>query len=212
MAIAATETENKAMTTGSESWLERTFALREHGTTMRTEVRAGITTFVVMSYIIFVNPAILSFAGIPGLEGQGPPFLATVAATCLVAALASLAMGIFANYPLAIAPGMGLNAVVAFQLVATMGLSWQTAMGVIFIEGIIITVLVLTGFREAVMNAIPLSLKRGIGVGIGLFILFIGLYQGGFVRVPVEVGQTIAAPPAVPLAVGNYKGQSHLMR
>jgi adenine/guanine/hypoxanthine permease len=188
----------------SNAWLERTFALTEHGTTVGTEVRAGLTTFAVMAYIIFVNPAILTFAGIPGLEGMGPPFLATVAATCLIAALASLAMGVFANYPLAIAPGMGLNAVVAFQLVATMGLPWQTAMGVIFIQGVIITVLVLTGFREAVMNAFPMALKRGIGVGIGLFILFIGLYQGGFVRVPVNVGQTITAPPPVPLAIGNF--------
>ena len=103
-------------------------------------------------------------------------------------------MGIYANYPLAMAPGMGLNAVVAFQLVAQQGLTWQGAMGVIFLEGVVITVLVLTGFREAVMNAIPMALKRGIAVGIGLFILFIGLYQGGYVRVPVEVGQTVTAP------------------
>jgi adenine/guanine/hypoxanthine permease len=157
-----------------------------------------------MAYIIFVNPAILSFAGVPALEGQGPPFAAVVAATCLVAAVTSMAMGIFANYPLAMAPGMGLNAVVAFQLVAQQGLTWQGAMGVIFLEGVVITVLVLTGFREAVMNAIPMALKRGIAVGIGLFILFIGLYQGGYVRVPVEVGQTVTAPPSVPLALGNF--------
>ncbi len=186
------------------SLLERTFALRERGATIGTEVRAGVTTFVVMAYIIFVNPAILSFSGIPPLEGQGVPFLPAVAATCLVAALMTLLMGVFANYPLAIAPGMGLNAVVAFQLIAGMGLSWQGAMGVILIEGLIITLLVLTGFREAVMNAFPMALKRAIGVGIGLFILFIGLYQGGFVRVPVEIGSTISGPPPVPLAIGNY--------
>jgi adenine/guanine/hypoxanthine permease len=190
--------------TGSGSWVERRFGLAAHGATVGSEVRGGITTFVVMAYIIFVNPAILSFAGIPPLEGKGPPFPAVVAATCLVAAIATLAMGLVANYPLAIAPGMGLNAVVAFQLVASMGLPWQTAMGVIFLEGVVITLLVLTGFREAVMNAFPMALKRGIGVGIGLFILFIGLYQGGFVRVPVEVGSTITSPPAVPLSLGNY--------
>ncbi len=184
--------------------LERLFSLRAQGTTPGTEVRAGVTTFVVMAYINFVNPAILSFAGIAALEGQGPPFAAVVAATCLVAAISSIAMGLYANYPLALAPGMGLNAVVAFQLVAQLRLPWQAAMGVIFLEGLIITGLVLTGFREAVMGAIPLALKRGIGVGIGLFILFIGLYQGGFVRVPVEIGQPLSAPPSVPLALGNY--------
>ncbi|HEU5314657.1 MAG TPA: NCS2 family permease [Chloroflexota bacterium] len=185
-------------------WLERTFGLAARGATVGTEVRAGVTTFMVMAYIIFVNPSILSFAGIQALEGKGPPFLAVVAATCLVAAVSTLAMGLYANYPLAIAPGMGLNAVVAFQLVAGMGLPWQAAMGVILIEGIIITLLVLTGFREAVMGAFPMPLKRAIGVGIGLFILFIGLYEGGFVRVPVEVGATLAAPPPVPLALGNF--------
>jgi adenine/guanine/hypoxanthine permease len=99
---------------------------------------------------------------------------------------------------------MGLNAVVAFQLVAQLGLTWQGAMGVVFIEGVVITILVLTGVREAVMSAIPMSLKLGIAVGIGLFILFIGLYQGGFVRVPIEVGQTVAAPPSVPLSLGDF--------
>jgi AGZA family xanthine/uracil permease-like MFS transporter len=99
---------------------------------------------------------------------------------------------------------MGLNAVVAFQLVQGMRLPWQAAMGVILLEGVAITVLVLTGFREAMMNAIPASLKRAIGVGIGLFILFIGMYQGGFVRVPVPLGQPLTAPPSVPLELGNF--------
>ena len=202
--VAATAGPATSSVVREGTWVERTFGLRERGATVGTEVRAGVTTFMVMAYIIFVNPAILSFAGIKDLDGKGPPFLALVAATCLVAAIATLAMGLYANYPLAIAPGMGLNAVVAFQLVAGMGLPWQAAMGVILIEGIIITLLVLTGFREAVMGAFPLPLKRAIGVGIGLFILFIGLYEGGFVRVPVEVGSTINAPPAVPLAIGNF--------
>jgi AGZA family xanthine/uracil permease-like MFS transporter len=172
--------------------LERIFHLRDRGTTAGTEVLAGLTTFMVMAYIIFVNPAILSFAGTPALQGQGPPFAPTLAATCLVAALATAAMGLATNYPLAIASGMGLNAVVAFQLIAGLKLPWPAAMGVIFLEGVVITVLVLTGIREAVMNAIPLSQKRAISVGIGLFILFIGLVNGGLVKagtgIPVMLG------------------------
>src|SRR5262245_7428143 len=159
---------------------------------------------MVMAYIIFVNPAILSFAGVPALQGQGPPFAATQAATCLVAGIMTIAMGLAANYPLALAAGMGLNAAVAFQLIAGLKLSWQAAMGVVFLEGIILTALVLTGFREAIMNAIPLSLKRAISVGIGLFILFIGLVSAGIVKpgppgVPVTLGDLTAAPVAVAL-------------
>src|SRR5215475_2268070 len=142
---------------------------------------------MVMAYIIFVNPAILGFAGVPALQGQGPPFAATQAATCLVAGVMTIVMGLAANYPLALASGMGLNAAVAFQLVAGMKLPWQAAMGVVFLEGAVITVLVLTGLREAIMNAIPASLKRAIGVGIGLFILFIGLNAAGIVK-PGPVG------------------------
>jgi adenine/guanine/hypoxanthine permease len=145
------------------------------------EVRGGLTTFMVMAYIIFVNPTILSFAGIPPLAGQGPAFAPTQAATCLVAGAMTIAMGLATNYPLAIASGMGINAVVAFQLVAALKLPWTAAMGVVLLEGLAITVLVLTGFREAIMHAIPLALKRAIGVGIGLFILFIGLGAAGIV-------------------------------
>jgi AGZA family xanthine/uracil permease-like MFS transporter len=156
----------------------------------------------VMAYIIFVNPAILSFAGIAALQGQGPSFPATQGATCLVAGAATIAMGLAANYPLAVASGMGLNAVVAFQLIAGMKLPWTAAMGVVVLEGLVITVLVLTGFREAIMNAIPGSLKRAIGVGIGLFILFIGLVSAGIVKpgppgVPVTLGELTSAPVAV---------------
>ena len=185
--------------------LERYFRLREQGTTPGTEVLADLTTFMVMAYIIFVNPAILSFAGIPPLQAQGVPFAPTLAATCLVAALATAAMGLVTNYPLAVASGMGLNAVVAFQLIAAQKLPWQAAMGVIFLEGIAITVLVLVGVREAVLNAIPLSLKRAISVGIGLFILFIGLVNGGFVRpgqgIPVTLG-TLTSPKALVAVAG----------
>src|SRR5260370_31498775 len=107
---------------------------------------------MVMAYIIFVNPAILSFAGIPALQGQGPPFAATQAATCLVAGLMTIAMGLAANYPLALASGMGLNAAVAFQLVAGMKLPWQAAMGVILLEGVALTVFALTRVRAAIMK------------------------------------------------------------
>ena len=185
--------------------LERYFRLREHGTTVATEVVAGLTTFMVMAYIIFVNPAILSFAGIPALQPQGVPFAPTLAATCLVAALATALMGLVTNYPLAVASGMGLNAVVAFQLIAAQKLPWQAAMGVIFLEGVVITVLVLVGVREAVVNAIPLALKRAISVGIGLFILFIGLVNGGIVRpgqgIPVTLGAMTS--PKVLVAVAG---------
>jgi AGZA family xanthine/uracil permease-like MFS transporter len=184
--------------------LERYFGLARHGATVGGEVRGGLTTFMVMAYIIFVNPAILSFSGIPALQGQGAPFAATQAATCLVAGALTIAMGLAANYPLALASGMGLNAVVAFQLIAGMKLPWQAAMGVVFLEGIAITILVLTGFREAIMDATPLSLKRAISVGIGLFILFIGLVSAGVVTpgppgVPVTLGELTSAPVAVAL-------------
>jgi adenine/guanine/hypoxanthine permease len=172
--------------------LEQMFALRTPGATVGTEVLAGASTFMVMAYIIFVNPAILSFAGVLGLAGQGPGFAPTLAATCLVAGILTALMGLVTNYPLAMASGMGLNAVVAYQLVAGLKLPWSAAMGVITLEGLIITVLVLTGFRAAVVDAIPLALKRAIGVGIGLFILFIGLYSGGLVKqgtgIPVTLG------------------------
>ncbi len=184
--------------------LDAVFKLRAHGTTVGTEVLAGITTFMVMAYIIFVNPAILSFAGVPALQGQGLPFAPTLAATCLVAALMTAAMGLATNYPLALASGMGLNAVVAFQLIAGYKLPWPAAMGVIFLEGVAITVLVLTGIREAVLNAIPLSQKRAISVGIGLFILFIGLVNGGVVKpgagVPVTLGPLTTPRVAVAVA------------
>jgi adenine/guanine/hypoxanthine permease len=171
---------------------ESLFGIKKNGSTVGKELLAGLTTFIVMAYIIFVNPAILSFAGIKDLQGLGPGFAPTMAVTCLVAGVMTIAMGLFTNYPLAIASGMGLNAVVAFQLIVGLKLPWPEAMGLIFVEGIVISILVLTGFREAVMHAIPVSLKRAISVGIGLFILFIGLIDGGFVKagtgIPVTLG------------------------
>ncbi len=185
----------------SRGWLDTTFHIRENGSTVRTEIIAGLTTFMVMAYIIFVNPAILSFAGIDALQGLGPSFPAVMAATCLVAGVMTIVMGIWTNYPLAIAPGMGLNAVVAYQLIVGMKMPWEAAMGVIFLEGIFITVLVVTGFREAVMHAIPLTLKHAIGVGIGLFIFFIGLVDGELILwgskelgTPVALGDFTSAP------------------
>jgi AGZA family xanthine/uracil permease-like MFS transporter len=162
--------------------LREYFKLDQLGTDVRTEVLAGFTTFLTMSYIIFVNPLFLSFFGDPALKANSLPLTASLTATCLAAAVMCIIMGLWTNYPFALAPGMGLNAIVAYQMVLGMGLSWPSAMGVIVMEGIIITVLVITGFREAVMNSIPLSLKRAISVGIGLFIAFIGLIQAGFVQ------------------------------
>ncbi|HKO32441.1 MAG TPA: NCS2 family permease [Candidatus Limnocylindria bacterium] len=167
-----------------ESW----FHLSERGTNVGTEIRAGVTTFLVMVYIIAVNPAII--AGPLGLDP-----VAVAAGTALVAGLMTLLMGLTTNYPFALAAGLGLNAVVAFSLPA-LGMTPAEAMGVIVIEGLVITLLVVVGLREAMMNAVPLGLKRAIGVGIGLFILFIGFWDGGMI-----VGVTPEfAPPPPPLA------------
>ena len=181
------------------------FRFAEHGTTLGRDTVAGATTFIVMSYIIFVNPAILSFAGIEGLSEQGLPFSGVLAATCLVAGVMTIAMGLFTNKAFAIAPGLGLNAVVAFGLVASAGLSFPEAMGIIVMEGLLVTMLVLTGIREQVMNAIPLELKKAIAIGIGLFIAFIGLFNSGIVvkapaaGVPVELGEFTTWPIFVTL-------------
>ncbi len=162
-------------------WLERRFHFSERGTTLARDTMAGVTTFIVMSYIIFVNPQILSFAGIEGLEGQGLPFDGVLAVTCLVAGVMTIAMGLYTNYAYAIAPGLGLNATVAFALVAGEGLSFPAAMGLIVVEGIAVSIFVLTGLREKVMDAIPLDLKKAIAIGIGLFIAFIGFESAGIV-------------------------------
>ena len=153
--------------------MEKFFKFKERDTSARTEVVAGLTTFMTMAYIIFVNPGILSAAGVP--------FEGAATATALGAALMCIAMGLIANRPLALASGMGLNAVVAFSIVLGAGVPWQVGMAVIFVEGLVILLLVLTGLRESVMNAIPMNLKRAIGVGIGLFITFIGLVDGGLI-------------------------------
>jgi adenine/guanine/hypoxanthine permease len=161
--------------------LERFFRFGENGTTLARDTVAGVTTFIVMSYIIFVNPAILSFAGVEGLEGSGLPFDGVLASTCLVAGVMTILMGLVTNRAYAIAPGLGLNAVVAFTLVATEGLGFLEAMGIVVMEGALVTALVLLGMREKVMAAIPLELKKAIAIGIGLFIAFIGLVNSGVV-------------------------------
>src|SRR3954447_24812301 len=153
--------------------LERRFALTERRTTPRVEILGGLSTFLTMSYILFVNPAILSAAALP--------FDAVAVATALAAAIATMAMGLIANYPFALASGLGLNAVVAFDVILGRHLPWQTGMAVVIIEGLLAVVLVAVGLREAVMRAIPNSLKLSIGVGIGLFITLIGLREGGIV-------------------------------
>jgi AGZA family xanthine/uracil permease-like MFS transporter len=156
------------------------FKLTERGTNIGTEVRAGVTTFLVMAYIIFLNPLILSNMFPEGAERDA--FIpAASAGTALLAGLLTITMGLAANYPIALAAGLGINAIVAFTLVLGLGLSPAGAMGVIVLEGLIVLVLVIVGLREAIMNAVPLALKRAIGVGIGLFILFIGFVDGGLI-------------------------------
>ena len=167
--------------TGSTS-LDKYFHITERGSTVRTELVAGVATFLTMAYILFVNPAILGT--IKDHTGVGLPFDQVLTVTALVAGVMTLIMGIYAKYPFALAAGLGLNAFVTFTLVLTDKLTWPQAMGVIVVEGLVITVLVLTGFRESVLNAIPLDLKRAIGIGIGLFIAFIGLVNAGIVQHP----------------------------
>ncbi len=176
----------------------RRFRFTEHGTTPARDTVAGMTTFIVMSYIIFVNPAILGFAGIEGLEEAGLPFDAVLTSTCLVAGVMTIIMGLYTNMAYAIAPGLGLNAIVAFTLVANEQLSFPEAMGLVVVEGLAITLLVLIGLREAIMRAIPLELKKAIAIGIGLFIAFIGLTNSGLVvrgaGTPVDLAEFTTWP------------------
>ncbi|RIK46149.1 MAG: NCS2 family permease [Chloroflexi bacterium] len=188
-----------------EALFDRRFHVRRSGSTLRTELLAGLTTFFVMSYIIFLNPLILATPGAEGSGIAGLEISATTTVTCLVAGVMSIIMGLYANKAYALAPGLGLNAVVAFSLVGQEGLTYPQAMGVVVAEGIVITVLVLAGVRKYVMDIVPLELKKGISVGIGLFILFIGLVNGGLVRqgtgTPVEIG-TLRGAPVLVTAVG----------
>lgn len=156
------------------SWFEKQFKLKENKTDVKTEILAGLTTFMTMAYIIFVNPDVLSKAGMP--------FGAVLTATCLGGAFATFLMALFANYPFALAPGMGLNAFFAFSVVLGMKISWKVALAAVFVEGIIFILLTGTKIREEVVNSLPRTLKIGVSAGIGLFITFIGLQGSGLVE------------------------------
>ncbi|MCF5149609.1 NCS2 family permease [Pseudomonas sp. PA-6-3F] len=154
-------------------WLERLFKLRLHGTTVRTELIAGLTTFITMAYIIFVNPNIMADAGID----HGAAFVAT----CIAAALGCLLMGLYANWPVGLAPGMGLNAFFTYTVVGTMGYHWETALGAVFISGVLFMGLTLSRVREWLLNSIPVSLRHAMGAGVGLFLGVIGLKTAGII-------------------------------
>jgi len=153
--------------------LEKHFGFAAHNTTWRTEIVAGLTTFITMAYIIFVNPAILSQTGMP--------LAAVTTSTCLCAAIGSILMGALANYPLALAPGMGLNAYFTYTVVKGMGIPWQTALGAVFLSGIIFLLLTFGGVRQKLLSAIPHQLHSAVAGGIGLFIAFIGLRNSGII-------------------------------
>ncbi len=173
--------------------LERLFGLKAHGTTVRTEALAGATTFLTMAYIIVVNPAILSEAGLP--------VAAVAAATCLAAGIGSLLMGLMANYPLALAPGMGLNAYFTYTVVKGMGVSWEVALGCVFISGIAFLLLTLAGVRQLIVRSIPKPLLASTAAGIGLFNAFNGLKNAGLV----------VASPATTVALGDLKTPTALL-
>jgi AGZA family xanthine/uracil permease-like MFS transporter len=170
--------------------LDGFFKITERGSTMRIEIFAGLTTWLTMAYILFLNPAILG--AIPDNTGTSLTFPEVLTVTALAAGVMTLAMGIAGKYPFAIAAGLGLNAFVTFTLVGQLGLTWPEAMGVIVIEGLLISVLVLTGLREMIMDAIPMDLKLAIGIGIGMFLAIIGFVNGGVVVVGAGTPVTIA--------------------
>ena len=176
-----------------KSIFERLFKLEENQTNVKTEILAGITTFITMSYIIFVNPAILSETGMP----YNGVFIATIVSSIL----GTLSMAFLTNYPFALAPGMGLNAFFAYSVVIGMGVSWKTALGLVFIEGIIFIILSLTPIRKTLVNSIPMSLKTAISAGIGLFIAFIGLQNAKIVVADpstlVTMGQLFSGPSLI---------------
>ena len=177
--------------------LERIFGLKAHGTSVRTEVAAGLTTFLTMAYIVAVNPGILGQAG--------GPVAGAAAATCLSAGIACILMGLVSNYPLAMAPGMGLNAYFTYSVVKGLGMPWQTALGCVFISGVLFLVLTLVGARRLIVNSIPRPLFAAVAAGVGLFIAFIGLKDAGLVA--ADAGTTVAlgdlSQPTALLAIGG---------
>jgi AGZA family xanthine/uracil permease-like MFS transporter len=176
-----------------KSRLERFFQFKELKTDWRTEILAGCTTFVTMAYIIFVNPSIL--------HETGMPLPAIVAATCLCAAFGSILMGILARYPIALAPGMGLNAYFTYTVVKGLGVPWQTALGAVFLSGVAFLLLTAIGVRQMIVSAIPAELYAAVAVGIGLFIAFIGLHNAGIVT----------ASPATLVTMGNLRAPNTLL-
>ncbi|HVP00786.1 MAG TPA: NCS2 family permease [Bryobacteraceae bacterium] len=173
--------------------LEQYFEFEQLGTNWRTEILAGMTTFVTMAYIVFVNPSILHEAGMP--------FKAVVAATCFCAAFGSIAMGAFARYPIALAPGMGLNAYFTYTVVKGMGVPWETALGAVFLSGVAFLILTLLGIRQLIFAAIPQELYAAVASGIGLFIALIGLRNSGIV----------VASPATLVTLGNLRDRGTLV-
>ncbi len=175
----------------NEGLLDRLFKLNQKQTDVKTEMLAGLTTFVALAYIIFVNPNILADAGIPKE--------AAIAATIWATALATTLMAVWANFPIAVAPGMGLNAFFAYYVVGVLHLSWQVALGAVFFSGILFLILTLGGIRQAIIKSVPMNLKCAIGVGIGLFIAFIGLKNAGIIIADkatfVSVGHLITPEP-----------------
>ena len=187
---------NAALLMAPGSFAARRFRFEERGTSLRTEVLGGVTTFLTMSYIVFVNPAILSAAGLP--------FEAVAVCTALAAALFTAVMGLVTNLPFALASGLGLNAVVAFDIILGREVSPAVGMACVLIEGLIALVLVVAGLREAVVNAVPNAIKLAIGVGIGLFITLVGLREGGIVvnnpATGIGLGDLSTGPPLIALA------------
>jgi len=173
--------------------LEQYFEFERLGTNWRTEILAGLTTFVTMAYIVFVNPSIL--------HETGMPFKAVVAATCFCAAFGSILMGAFARYPIALAPGMGLNAYFTYTVVKGMGVPWETALGAVFLSGVAFLILTLLGIRQLIFQAIPHELYAAVAAGIGLFIALIGLRNAGIV----------VASPATLVTLGNLRDPSTLV-
>lgn len=171
------------------TFLEKFFKLKEHKTSVRTEILAGITTFMTMAYILVVNPTILSEAGMD----KGAVFTTTAIASFI----GTVIMGLCANYPFALAPGMGLNAYFAYTIVIGRGYSWQFALTAVLLEGIIFLVLTFTKVREMIVNSMPYSLKQAVSAGIGIFIAFLGLYQAGLVKqgkgIPLDLGVITSA-------------------
>ena len=174
-------------------FLDKWFGLAAQGTSVRTEVLAGFTTFLTMAYIVIVNPAILGQTGMP--------IAAVAAATCLAAGLGSILMGLIANYPIALAPGMGLNAYFTFTVVKGMGLPWETALGCVFLSGVAFLVLTVAGVRQLIVGAIPRPLFSAVAAGVGLFIAFIGLKEAGI----------IVANPATTVALGDLTQPSAVL-